>query len=316
MTNQKRILITGASGFVGNSLAQWLSKNTQYQLCLAARNFDQMTTTTYHKISKINDINSTTDWTDALTDCDIVIHTAARVHIMNDTTVNTLDEFRKINVEGTLNLARQAIQHGVRRFIFISSIKVNGEITSDGKKFVADALPAPQDNYAISKYEAEQGLLHLSNQGLEVVIIRPPLIYGPGVKGNLLRLVNYLDKGYPLPIGRLTKNKRSYLSIINLNNLIEQCINHPNASNQIFLASDNNDLSTRELVSLMIQSRKRPLLLLPIPLWILKTAMYLLGKRDIWQRIGCSLEIDLSKTLEILDWKPIISTGEAIKLMD
>ena len=313
-SEKKKILITGATGFVGTEFVGLLAKQNNYNLCLAARSLNKIPLNFPCQKISLTDINGETNWSNALNHCDVVIHTAARVHVMSETATDPLYEFRKTNVEGTLNLARQAVQHGIKRFIFISSIKVNGETTVDGRKFTADDTPAPKDHYAISKYEAEQGLLALAAKtGLEVVIIRPPLIYGPGVKGNLQRMIQWLQKGYPLPMGALTSNKRSFLSVVNLNNLILECITNPEAANQIFLASDGAELSTVDLLKVLGDALDKKPRLLSIPQFILKNVAALLGKKDIWQRLGGSLEIDLSKTYNLLGWKPVISIEDGLK---
>lgn len=312
-TNErKKILLTGATGFVGQQLTAQLVNQKGISLRITIRS----------KVERFNDpritvfspltISAESNWHDALDGCHAVIHTAARVHIMNETAEDPLYEFRKINVEGTLNLARQAARLGVKRFIFLSSIKVNGESTSCNQVFSPDDLPNPSDPYAISKHEAEQELRLLSAKtGMEFVIIRPPLIYGPGVKGNFQRMILWLQKGLPLPFGSV-KNKRSFVSIDNLISLIMTCIDHPKAANQTFLVSDGEDLSTTDLLKKIGQAMNKPARLLPIPQSVLTLFATLLGQKAVFQRLCGSLQLDISKTCKMLNWKPDVSMSEAL----
>jgi nucleoside-diphosphate-sugar epimerase len=232
---------------------------------------------------------------------------------MKDDVPDPLTLFREVNVEGTLNLARQAVKSGVRRFIYISSAKVNGEYTQPNLPFGPEHIAMPEDHYSISKYEAEQGLLLLAKKSkMEVVIIRPPLVYGPGVKGNFLHMMHLLQKGLPLPLGALKKNKRSFVSVDNLANFITTCISHPNAANQIFLVSDDEDLSTTDLlrkIQLLLGARVP---LLPVPSWILNTIAGLLGRKSEIKRLCGSLQVDISKARELLNWAPIETVDIAL----
>ncbi|KTC66032.1 UDP-glucose 4-epimerase (Galactowaldenase) (UDP-galactose 4-epimerase) (plasmid) [Legionella adelaidensis] len=308
--NKKNILITGATGFVGKQLVQKLLQHSNYKVQASVRSVNSALPKELQ--IPIGNVSKQTDWTPALKGCDVVIHTAARVHIMRETATDPLQEFRKINVEGTLNLARQAATHGVKRFIFISSIKVNGEITHNDK-FFADDKPSPQDPYAVSKLEAEQGLFSIAKEtGLEVVIIRPPLIYGPHVKGNFRRLIQTIQKGLPLPLAALNHNKRSLVSIYNLLDLINCCIDHPNAANQVFLVSDGFDISSVELLQKIGQALNKSPWLIYIPRMLLKGISSLLGKEALWQRLGGSLQLDIEKTCTLLNWKPVIGMDEAL----
>lgn len=304
------ILITGANGFIGKRLANYLVENTSYTLRFAVRTkekgIDQ------NASIAVGDISATTDWQEALSGCNVVIHTAARVHILNDKAVNPLAEFRRVNVEGTINLARHAASAGVSRFIFISSIKVNGETTLPHAPFKADDTPFPTDPYAISKYEAELALQRIAREtGMEIVIIRPPLVYGPEVKGNFQSMIKWLKKGLPLPLGAVN-NKRSFVAIDNLIDLIALCISHKGAKNQILLVSDGEDLSTTELLQKMSHALEKPVRLIPIPDWILKGAAQLLGKKRIGQRLCGSLQVDISKTERLLEWKPPVTVDAAL----
>ncbi len=244
---------------------------------------------------------------------EVVIHAAARVHVMHDESSDPLAEFRKVNVDGTLNLARQAAEAGVGRFIFISSIKVNGEGTPVGVPYVADGQAAPADPYGISKMEAEQGLRALAAEtGMEVVIIRPTLVYGPGVKANFLNMMRWLHKGVPLPFGAIY-NQRSLVALDNLVDLIVTCIDHPTAANQTFLVSDGEDLSTTELLRRMGVALGKPARLLPVPSRLLEAGAAMLGKQALAQRLCGSLQVDISKTRELLNWSPPVSVDEALR---
>lgn len=307
-----KILLTGSTGFVGRQLVKQLVKEKDVSLNLALRSREEAFAPEISLFAPM-DLAAHTDWQEALKGCDVVIHAAARVHIMDEKVKNPLQEFRRINTEGTLNLAAQAARSGVKRFIFISTIKVNGELTLANQSFTADDLPNPLDPYAISKYEAEQGLKQIAaTTKMEVVIIRPPLVYGAGVKGNFQRLLNWLQKGVPLPLGAIT-NKRSFVALENLSSLIMNCITNPRAANQVFLVSDGEDLSTTELLRRMGLSINKSVYLLPIPQFLLKYTAILLGKREVFERLCGSLQVNISKTKEFLDWEPEVSIYEALK---
>ena len=229
-------------------------------------------------ILEIQDLDADTDWSTALANQQVVIHTAARAHIMKDEVADPLAEYRRVNVDGTLNLARQAAGAGVKRFIFISSIKVNGEQTPLGQPFTADDTPAPEDAYGISKFEAEQGLLQLAAEtGMEIVIVRPPLVYGQGVKGNFANMIKMMEKGLPLPLGAIN-NQRSLVAVDNLVDLIITCIDHPAATNQVFLAGDGDDISTTDLLRGVAKAIGKPSHLIPVPSSVLMFAATFLGK--------------------------------------
>lgn len=294
------IAITGATGFVGSALLPALSQRHPIRPITRA---------------EFGDILPTTDYTAALIHADVVIHLAARVHIMHDTAADPLTEFRRTNTAGTLNLARQAATAGVRRFIYLSSIKVNGEHTQPEHAFAADNTPSPiaLDPYAQSKQEAEQALRQLAlKTGMEVIIIRPPLVYGPGVKANFLSMMRWLHKGIPLPLGSI-HNHRSLVALPNLIDLITTCIDHPAAANQTFLVSDGEDLSTTDLLRRLGNALGKPARLLPIPQRWLEAALTLLGKRAIAQRLCGSLQIDISHTRDTLGWTAPISVDAALR---
>lgn len=304
------ILLTGSTGFLGNRLAVCLDHHCGFELTCAVR---RTCSACCSKTVVTNGLGSTTDWSAALVNQQVVIHVAARAHIMKDEVPDPLAEYRKVNVEGSLNLAQQAVEAGVKRFIYISSIKVNGEQTSEGSSFKADDVPAPEDAYGISKMEAEQGLQRLSAEtGLEVVIIRPPLVYGPGVKGNFASMIKVVDKGMPLPLGSV-HNKRSLVALDNLVDLIITCVDHPAAFNQVFLVADGEDLSTSDLLRRISAALGKPSRLMPVPVALLQFAATLLGRKAMAQRLLGSLQVDISKTRDVLGWKPPVSVDEGLR---
>jgi UDP-glucose 4-epimerase len=305
-----RALVTGANGFVGQPLCEAIFRQ-RWQVVAAIRSSCQLPAGVESVL--VGAINGETNWTEQLRGVELIIHLAARVHIMRDEAIDPLADFRLVNVEGTLNLARQAAQAGVRRFIFLSSIKVNGEQTLPGQPFTEEDLPAPLDPYSISKYEAEKGLRELALQtGMEVVIIRPPLVYGPGVKANFLNMMRWLHKGVPLPFASIN-NRRSLVALDNLLDLIVVCLEHSAAANQTFIVSDGEDLSTTELLRRMAHALGRPVRLMPIPASFLEAGAALLGKRDMAQRLCGSLQVDITKARTLLGWNPPISVDEALR---
>lgn len=297
------ILLTGASGFVGTALLAALHE-AGHSIRPVYR---QERTGSADTEVIVPTICGTTDWGPHLGDVDVVIHLAARVHIMNDAARDPLAEFREVNVGGTISLARQAARHGVKRFIFISSIKVNGEWTTTGNAFCADDIPTPRDPYAISKFEAEAGLRQIAAEtGMEVVTIRPVLVYGPNVRGNFLSMMKWLHRGIPLPFGAL-HNLRSIVGVHNLADLILTCLRHPAAANQSFLVSDGEDLSTPDLLQRTAAAMGRTASLVPVPEVLLQAGSRLIGKRDVAQRLCCSLQVDIGKTRELLGWHPPVT---------
>ena len=305
------ILLTGAAGFVGAALFDRLLRDKVALRAAVRREAPQLSKSV--DLVQVGELNPQNDWREALSGVDVVVHLAARVHVMHDMTIDPLAEFRRVNVEGTLNLARQAVAAGVRRFLFVSSIKVNGESTLIGKSFLADDEPDPQDPYGISKYEAEQGLLKLAEEtGLEVVIIRPPLVYGPGVKANFASMMRWLTRGIPLPFGAID-NQRSLVALDNLVDLIITCLDHPKAANQTFLVSDGEDVSTTQLLHRMGEALGKPARLIPVPVSVMQFAASLLGKGDVAQRLFGSLQVDSSKAYDLLGWTPVVSVDEALR---
>ena len=332
------ILLTGATGFVGSALTQHLHQQGHTLTASVRRITDSLPPSIQQ--TPIGDLLPDTEWTPALNDVDTIIHLAARVHVMHDIATDPLTEFRRTNTAATLNLAQQAATAGVRRLIYLSSIKVNGETTAPGQPFTAstslshrslseaEGLSSPPrplrerglggegfllDPYGQSKQEAEQGLRDIAQQtGLEVVIIRPPLVYGAGVKANFHNMMHWLHKGIPFPLGNI-HNQRSLVALPNLIDLITTCIDHPAAANQTFLVSDGEDLSTTELLQRLSKALGKPARLLPIPQSWLETALTLLGKRAIAQRLCGNLQIDISKTRDLLGWTPPVSVTEALR---
>ncbi|MFH1215342.1 MAG: SDR family oxidoreductase [Pseudomonadota bacterium] len=301
------VVLTGANGFIGSTLMHLLRERSREfrpivrQRCGLARSV------------AVGEIGPLTEWSTVLQRADSVVHMAARVHIMRDEAADPLAEFRRVNVEGTLNLARQAAKAGVKRFVYLSSIKVNGEQTLPGQFFTEEDVPAPLDPYSISKYEAEEGLRNLAQKtGIEVVIIRPPLVYGPGVKANFLNMMHWLYKGVPLPLGAI-HNRRSLMALDNLVDFVITCLDHPAAANQVFLVSDGEDLSTTELLRRMGLALGRPARLIPVPVSLLTAGAALLGRRDMAQRLCGSLQVDISKVRTLLGWKPPISVDEVLR---
>lgn len=307
------ILVTGATGFVGKAVVNRLLAEDESQwVAVAVRRHEP-------KLSKrvlqhvTGDLDSPIDWSAALKGISALVHCAARVHIIANTVTNSIDDFRCVNVQGTLNLARQAAAAGLQRFVFISSIKVNGDATQLGRPFTADDAPAPLDAYGVSKMEAEQGLLEIARQtGMEVVIIRPPLVYGPGVKANFSAMIRWLKHRVPLPLGAIY-NQRSLVALDNLVDLIVKCITHPAAANQTFLVSDGEDVSTTELLRRMALAMGSPARLIPVPVRWVKLAAAIFGKQEEAKRLCGSLQVHIEKTRCLLCWTPPISLDEGLK---
>lgn len=305
------ILVTGGSGFVGMALLKRLLNNG-LDVRASVRNglSAKLNGIHYHLI---HDMTDSTDWTGALASVQSVVHCAARVHIMRDDDSDPLEAYRQVNVRGTLNLASQAAVSGVKRFVFVSSIKVNGEETKNGHPFTADDTPAPQDPYGVSKLEAEEGLQQISSEtGMEIVIVRPPLVYGPGVKANFASMVRWVSKGLPLPLGNIG-NRRSMVALDNLVDLLATCVVHSAAAGQTFLVSDGEDVSTTELLRRTAIAMGKPAHLLPIPEVFLRLGATLLGKRELAQRLCGSLQVDIEKTHRLLNWQPPLTLDQGLK---
>jgi len=301
------IFVTGASGFVGSSLV----------LVLLSKGIRPLVAGSH--------IYKFREWPLGVITRDVrpygtefggvstVIHLAARVHVMHDTAADPLAAFREVNVDTTLQLASQAAAAGVRRFVFVSSVKVNGETTGEDHPFTERDAAAPQDAYALSKWEAEQGLRQIADStDMEVVIIRPPLVYGPGVKANFAALMRAVQRGVPLPLGAV-RNLRSLVGLDNLVDFIITCAHHPAAANQTFLVSDGADISTPDLVRAMASAAGRQARLLPVPVGVLASLASLLDKRAAVDRLCSSLQLDISKARELLHWAPPVTLDEGLR---
>lgn len=300
-----KIFVTGAGGFVGSALCE----------ALRCRGFSYIGSRRRGGATdciEVGDINGNTEWSSILAGCDTVIHLAGRVHVMNDIVADPLSAFRRANVDATANLARQAAQGGVRRFVFVSSVKVNGESTVD-KPFTAVDPVSPRDPYGQSKFEAELALEEVARTtGLEVVIVRPPLVYGPNVRANFLKLMQLVKLGIPLPLGAV-HNRRSMVAIGNLVDFLITCATHSSAAGKRFMVSDDNDVSTSKLLIWIAEAMGRRPLLIPVPVNLLATSAALLGQSAAMSRLLGSLQIDIAETKSILGWKPVVGVQEAIK---
>lgn len=305
------VLITGASGFIGGALLQYLS--SFYSVRALVRCPQPSFNPSIEYIPGF-DLSKDVDLSNALEGVKVVVHCAARVHVMNEAALDPLEEFRRINLRGTVNLALQAAQKGVKRFIYISSIKVNGESTKIGKPFSPDDIPSPSDAYGLSKYEAESALQDLAvKTGMEVVIIRPPLVYGHGVKANFAALIRLVKLGIPLPFGLATKNRRSFVAIDNLISFIKECIVNPKAANQVFFISDGQDLSTTSLIKAIALASNKSITLIPIPVPLLNFCLKVIGKHSVSERLFGNLQVDISKCYNLLGWIPPIKVNQALR---
>ncbi len=309
-----RVAVTGASGFVGKAVVQQLAGNG-HEVLSYARQPTHFASTQGISSMTAPELGIHADWRFRAEDgIDVLVHAAARVHVMQDASADPLNEFRKVNVVGTEILARQAALAKVKRFVFLSSIKVNGEFTEEGQPFTADDVPAPMDPYGISKNEAEQLMHQISAEtGMEVVIIRSPLVYGPGVKANFESMMRWLARGVPLPLAAVTENRRSLVALDNLVDLIVTCLNHPSAANQTFLVSDGEDLSSAQLLKRMGDAMGQPARLFYLPPGLLKLGATMLNKPGINQRLCGSLQLDIAKTRQLLGWTPPVSVDEGLR---
>jgi nucleoside-diphosphate-sugar epimerase len=304
-----RILVTGASGFVGTALLPALRERGHVVRVALRRTFAGLG----DEQVLVGDLGPDTDWREAVAGIDTVVHLAARVHVMYESSSDPLAEFVRANVDGSLALARAASAAGVRRFVYLSSIKVNGERTNSAP-FTERGAPAPVDPYGESKARAEASLRELERQaGLEVVVLRPPLVYGPGVKANFLQLMHWVDRGLPLPFGSV-HNRRSLVFVGNLAGALVGCTEHPAAAGRTFLVSDGTDLSTRDLVERLAVALRRPVRLVPLPAGLLQLAATLTGRRAQADRLLDSLRIDASALRETLGWQPPFDLDRAFAL--
>lgn len=303
------ILVTGANGFLGRALCMSLAKKMKVRG--AVRSVPEIGLSTNFSLIH-GQLSGDYDWSSGLVDVSVVVHCAARVHVMRECAQNPLVEFRTVNVDGTLHLARQAAKSGVKRFVFISSIGVNGGETF-ARPFSAEDAASPHTPYAVSKHEAELALRQLAkDSGMDVVIIRPPLIYGPDAPGNFASLVKLLASGMPVPLASVTANRRSFVYLGNLLDLIETCLVHPAAANNTFLVSDGEDLSTAALLRRLGSAMGVPVRLVPFPVTLLRLGARVLGRSDIVQSLCDSLEIDIDKTRDLLGWTPPYAVDEGL----
>lgn len=299
-----KILITGATGFAGTALARKI--NNFYGIISLVRTRSKEIPENIQQLVAKNIFEA-----DFPENIDIIIHLAGRAHILNDQTTDPLNEFRKVNVEGTLKLARQALEKKVKRFIFMSSIGVNGSVTSQ-EPFTEDALPQPHADYAVSKLEAEEALKKLfAGSDTELVIIRPPLVYAAHAPGNFARLLKLVATNLPLPFAG-TNNKRSFVALENLVDFIQTCIEHPNAANQTFLVADQTPISTRELVQYLKQGMEKPVRFIYIPQSLMKLGAVCIGKSKLYEQLFESLEVDTTKAQKLLGWTAPLSTQQAM----
>jgi nucleoside-diphosphate-sugar epimerase len=313
-------LVTGATGFVGRAVLKCLA---ELHRCEDSRIGPAVVSGISRRPpaapipgvrhTQLGDLSASIDWLPVLQGVDVLLHTAARVHVMADAAPDPLAEFRRVNVQGTLHLARQSASAGVKRFVFISSIGVNGRDTGPGRPFTELHAVHPHNAYAISKHEAEQGLRQIAaDTGMEVVIIRPPLVYGSNAPGNFGTLMRAVQRGLPLPLA-LVHNQRSLVALDNLVDFIITCTTHPQAANETFLVSDGHDLSTPELIRKMAEAAGVPAWLWPVPVWALQAGAQLLGKGDAVQRLCGNLQVDISKARELLGWVPPVSVDDGLR---
>jgi nucleoside-diphosphate-sugar epimerase len=345
------VIVTGANGFIGSALCERLLAEGRQVRGAVRSKVGRISLPAGIETVSIGPIGSDTEWEEALAGIDTVVHLAARVHVMRESAADPLATFKLVNIAGTERLARQAAEAGVKRLVYISSVKVNGERTGDNPQiaqitrirkkkagvrgrrseagnrektgvrgqrselkevFSEGDVPEPRDPYAVSKWEAEQGLVAIAEEtGLEVVIIRPPLVYGPGVKANFRLLMKWVRIGVPLPLGAVN-NKRSFVALDNLVSFIIHCIDHPKAANEVFLISDGEDVSTTELLQKMARAFGKRSFLLPVPVGLMTFVACLLGKRNVTDRLFGSLQVDSSKARDLLGWEPVVSMDEAV----
>ncbi len=309
-----KVLVTGATGFIGGAVIRRLIKEGSKDVVAAVRKPGLNISSSLQTVI-LPSLAVDADWSEALVKVAVIVHCAARAHVMKDDAIDPVEAYREVNVAGTLELARQAALSGVKRFIFISSIKVNGESTPQGRQFLADDTPAPEDPYGVSKSEAEMGLLEIAKKSsMEVVIIRPPLVYGPGVKGNFASLMRWVERGVPLPLGAV-HNLRSLVALDNLVDFILLCIMHPAAANEVFLVSDGDDISTSDLLKKIANAYGRRAWLIPIPVGLMTFIARILGKKAVADRLFGSLMVDITKARDLLGWQPVVSMDEQLKKM-
>lgn len=309
-----KLLLTGASGFIGSAVLHRLAADSRHGVVTAGRRPPSPGGSAASARHIVMDARGGADWSAALDGVGTILHLAARAHILHDSAVDPLSAYRAVNTAGALTLAEQAAAAGVRRFVFVSTAKVHGEATRPGRPFNEAMAPAPQDPYALSKWEAEQDLARLATRtGLQVVVVRPPLVYGPGVKANFAALMHAVARGRPLPLAAID-NRRSLISLGNLVDLLLLCLHHPAAANQAFLASDGEDLSTPELIRRLAQAMGKRPRLFDMPPACLRLAGRLLGRGPAVERLCGNLEVDIGKARTLLGWSPPDSVDEGLRL--
>ena len=309
--NKQTVLVTGANGFVGGALCDY-AVGHGFQVKALTRTPGIFNGNIKNIVC--NEPGAPDSLLAVMREVDVVVHLAARVHVMQESSGDALAAYRAVNVDLTLNLAKQAAAAGVRRFIYLSSIKVNGEKTPVGHAFSADDIPAPEDPYGVSKMEAEQALFELSKStGMEIVVIRPPLIYGPEVGANFMAMMRWLARRVPLPLGAID-NRRSMVALDNLLSLVLACTSHPKAAGQVFLVSDDQDVSVTQLLNKLAYAMKVPAILLPVPAAMIKFAAAMFGKASVAQRLCDNLQVDITKTKEMLHWSPPLSLDDGLKV--
>lgn len=307
-----RILVTGAGGFVGRALIRTLKGDRQSQVVAAVHRTPLDIAPGLAQVS-VGDLSATTDWRRALDGVEVVAHLAARAHVMREMSPDPLADYRKVNVEGTRALALQAQRAGVRRFIFLSSVKVNGEWTAAGRPFTELDEPNPSDPYGISKAEAEDVLRELAGSSMDTVILRSPLVYGPGVRANFRELIDRVVAGSILPLGAVRGNRRSLIFLENLTDLIRACTTAPAARNETFLASDGEDVSTAELIERIGRAADVRPRLVRVPVPLLRIGAAIAGKSAVFQRVCGSLQVDSSKARRMLHWNPPFGLDDGLR---
>jgi nucleoside-diphosphate-sugar epimerase len=304
-----KAVVTGATGFVGTALLLRMNDDARFIVRAAVRNPLAILPNGIER-TVCGDLSDPTHWREVVSGVDAVVHLAARVHVMAEGASDPLEEFRRVNVSATLGLADQAALAGVRRFVYVSSVKVNGE----NGAFTETDPPAPVDPYSVSKYEAELGLRDIAARtGMQVVIIRPPLVYGPGVGANFRALMCAVSRGLPLPLGAV-HNLRSLVAVDNLADFILTCLDHPAAANEIFFVSDGEDLSTTDLIRRLARAIGRQPHLVPVPSGLLRAMAVLVGRRDAVSRLLGSLQVDITKARDRLGWTPPLTVDAALRL--
>lgn len=309
-----RVLLTGATGFVGRALLRRLNDTPGITPVAGVRRADANLADIACEHLLLGDLTLATPIIDDLRGIDVVVHVAARAHVMDDAADDPLGAFRAVNVVASLRLAQTAARAGVKRFLYISSVKVNGEESLDGLPFTAEDEPRPQNPYGVSKWEAEQVLAdHCKRAGMELVVVRPPLVYGPGVRANFLRLMQGLSRGLPLPLGAMN-NRRSLVSLENLTDLLVVCLNHPRAVNQTFLVSDDEDISIADLARRLSHLLGSRAWLIPLSPRYLRAGLQLVGRRSAVHRLCGELRVDIAKTRTLLNWAPPQRLDQALAI--